>query len=333
MPTDRARIVNVAEMAEPGWRFVADALPGMLDWRFHDARPRNGIERAIRRPRLARYRAALGAALDARDGDVLLSHMPIMTAAVADMARRIGRRPRHMAVSFNFTELPHGARLDRMRRAFGHVDRFLVYSRAEQLLYPALFDLPADRFAFLHWPMDKPAAGPRPAFLPPLYAVAAGGEARDHATLLAAARMLPHVPLVIATRPGHVARETLPAHVTLLENLSGADFWSTVAHARISLVPLRDGETNCGHITLVGSQLLGSPIVATRSAGIADYVEDGVNASLVAPGDARALAGAIDTLWNDDERRVRHATTGKALAAQRSAPDAMIEEVRRFISG
>ena len=325
------RIVNVAELAAPGWRFVADEVPG--DWRFHNATPRNAVERLIRRPRLARYRAALAAAVQAHDTDVLLSHMPIMTAATADISRLLGRRPRHMAISFNFTDLPNGRRRTWMARALRRVERFLVYSRAEARLYPELFGLPPQRFHFLHWPMATPVAGPRPAFLPAEYAIAAGGEARDHATLIAAARLLPQVPLVIATRPGLVDRAALPPHVTLAENLAGPDFWAAVAHARLSLVPLRDERTNCGHITLVGSQLLGSPIVATRSAGIADYVEDGVNATLVPPHDPAALAVAIEALWSDGALRRRFTATGLALARSRSAPDAMVSEVRRFVAG
>ena len=59
------------------------------------------------------------------------------------------------------------------------------------------------------------------------------------------------------------------------------------------MLPLKSETTACGHITLVGAQLLGIPLVITRSKGVADYVEDGVTATLVAAGDAE-LASSGD---------------------------------------
>jgi glycosyltransferase involved in cell wall biosynthesis len=44
------------------------------------------------------------------------------------------------------------------------------------------------------------------------------------------------------------------------------------------------------------------PIVSTRVGGIPDLIDDGVHGLLVAPGDAQALAGAIDALLRDPAR-------------------------------
>lgn len=327
------RVVNVAELASPDWRFVADEIDRPdVDWRFHDSTPINAIERLIRRPRIARYRAAFAAARDARGADVLLSHLPVATAAVAQAARWMGASPRHLAISFNFTALPTGARLAYMRRALQRVDRFLVYSRAEQQLYPALFGLDPARFDFLHWPMaTPPAEGERPCDQP--YICAVGGEARDYATLIAAMRGLPDIVLIIVTRPGVVDAATLPANVRLLHNLPLASFWNVVRHSRISVVALRDQETNCGHITLVGSMLLGRAIVATRSSGIADYVSDGDTARLCDPGDADALRAAIAEVWHDGALRDRLGERGRSFAAAASDSRHMANYVARYLAG
>ncbi|MGH6780632.1 MAG: glycosyltransferase [Sphingomonadaceae bacterium] len=326
------RVVNVAELAQPGWRFMADEIDRPdIAWSFHSATPQNAIERLIRRPRIARYRAALVAAIDARQADVLISHMPIVSAVTASAMRLAGAKARHLAVSFNFTDLPAGRRLNYMRGALQGVDRFLVYSRAEQRLYPELFGLDPARFDFLHWPMEVP---PSDGALPPCagpYICAMGGEARDLATLAAAMRRLPHVPLVIVTRPGAIDANGLPSNVRLVHNLPLGAFWDVVRHARISVVPLRNGETNCGHITLVGSMLLGRAIVATRSAGIADYVEDGETARLCAPRDPDALAAAIDEVWTDASLRERLAERGRAFATEMCDGRRMADYVRRYL--
>lgn len=327
------QVVNVAELAAPGWRFVADEidLPG-IDWRFHSAAPRNLIERIVRKPRLARYRAALAAARDARRADVLMSHMPIMTATAARAMRLAKAKPPHLAISFNFTDLPHGARLRTMRDLLRDVDRFLVYSTAEQRLYAELFGIEPARIDFLHWPMATPetAAGPPP--VAGRYICAVGGEARDYGTLVGAMRALPDVPLVIVTRPGRVDQAALPANVRLLHNLPGPEFWAVVRHSVMSVVPLRDGETNCGHITLVGSMLLGRPIVATRSAGIADYVADGETARLCEPGDADAMAAAIGALWRDEALADRLGCAGQAFAERTSGGRRMADYVGRYLA-
>jgi glycosyltransferase involved in cell wall biosynthesis len=119
--------------------------------------------------------------------------------------------------------------------------------------------------------------------------------------------------------------------VTLLHNLPNARFWDVVRNSEMSVVPLRDGETNCGHITLVGSMLLGRAIVATRSDGIADYVEDGVTARLVPPGDADALAATIAGLWDDYGQRQRIADAGQAYAARVSDERHMVDYIRRYL--
>lgn len=46
----------------------------------------------------------------------------------------------------------------------------------------------------------------------------------------------------------------------------------------------------------------GTPVVATRSGGMAEYVEDGRNGALVEPGDPAALAVALDRVLGDSER-------------------------------
>jgi glycosyltransferase involved in cell wall biosynthesis len=59
------------------------------------------------------------------------------------------------------------------------------------------------------------------------------------------------------------------------------------------VLPLRSVETVCGHITLVGAQLLGLPLVVTRAIGIEDYVRDGENALLVSSGSVADVVAAL----------------------------------------
>lgn len=66
-----------------------------------------------------------------------------------------------------------------------------------------------------------------------------------------------------------------------------------------------------GVVTLK-AQAAGVPVVGFRAGGLPEAVADGVTGTLVEPGDAAALAGAIRTLMDDDGRRARYGAAGRA---------------------
>jgi glycosyltransferase involved in cell wall biosynthesis len=63
----------------------------------------------------------------------------------------------------------------------------------------------------------------------------------------------------------------------------------------------------------------GTPVVATDSGGIPEFVEDGETGVLVPPGDDAALAAALDRVLGDAGLRERLAEGGRAAAETRFA--------------
>src|SRR5207302_11119900 len=57
--------------------------------------------------------------------------------------------------------------------------------------------------------------------------------------------------------------------------------------------------------TVVEALAVGTPVIATRTGGVAEVVEDGRNGLLVPAGDAEALAAAVRRYFGDDELRAR----------------------------
>jgi glycosyltransferase involved in cell wall biosynthesis len=70
----------------------------------------------------------------------------------------------------------------------------------------------------------------------------------------------------------------------------------------------------------------GLPVVATRVGGAADVIEDGVTGLLVPPGDAAALAGAIEGLLRDPERRARMGALARRRAVELFSIEAVVEQ-------
>lgn len=314
-------LVNVTDLMGPDWRFLeGEAKDPRLSFDIVFGTPRNAVERAIRRPNVARWRGAVEAARAARaPGAILVSHLPRMSAA-ANLARAaLAPKTRHIAFSFNFTDAPEGRAAAYFRRALASVDRFVVYSRFERELYADRLGIDPARIDFLPWAMATPgydADAP-----PPVegdYLCAVGGEARDYGALFEAMRGAPDLRMVVIARPYSVAGLTAPPNVTVMTNVPLRTTWRIAKDSLAMAIPLRDGKTPCGHVTMVGAQRLGVPLVTTRSIGTADYVEDGRTALLVDPGDAEALGHALRRLAEDRALARMLADAARAEAETRS---------------
>ena len=305
MTLKSTQVLNVADLSRVGDEFVD--LPEGFHRRDFSGLPQNALERLIRRPKLSRYRAAWCAALTAKEG-AIISHLPRMTAAVSNACHSLGRSAPHLAFSFNFTDLPVGSDLERFKRALPHVDRFCVYSEYERELYPEYFGLDVDRFVRVNWTQHIPSVSPiSGARASGSYVSAIGGEGRDYAGLIEAAKMLPDIQFVIVARPGNVGPE-IPGNVELRYNIPADEAWRIAVDSSVVVVPLKSRFTCCGHITIVSAELLGLPVISTVSEATKEYTAD---ATLCEPGDTVALAGLIENAhrkWEnfraDAEKRV-----------------------------
>jgi glycosyltransferase involved in cell wall biosynthesis len=65
------------------------------------------------------------------------------------------------------------------------------------------------------------------------------------------------------------------------------------------------------------AQLIGMPCIATGVGGTATYIEHNISGIIVPPGDSYALAAAIKTTYEDDEKRILIAKKAKEIAAIR----------------
>ena len=77
---------------------------------------------------------------------------------------------------------------------------------------------------------------------------------------------------------------------------------SLFERANVVSVATHMNDHGSGMTTVLEAMSCGRPVVASRTPGMEDYVDDGVTGILVPPGDADALASAVDQLLDDPDR-------------------------------
>jgi len=100
-----------------------------------------------------------------------------------------------------------------------------------------------------------------------------------------------------------------------------------LACAAVSVMPsLNEALPN----VLLESMAAGAPVVSTRVGGTPEVVEDGVTGLLVPPGNAGALARAIDRVLSDPDLAVRLGQSGREFVRRRFSMDAMVRATERL---
>ena len=329
------RIVNLTEM-DPHWKWLEPAFPERHDWRWaHVSDQASTLGQWVpRRRTVTRIGAGWNAAghLDGPDA-VLVTHGP-RPAMYGSFAAEIRHRPRrHLAFSFNFTDLPKGLARGLMARAFRHVDRFVVFSSMERRLYAEYFDLPLARFDMLHWGVR---ASTVPADAQPIepgdYICAVGSQARDYAVLVDAMRRLPAIKFVLVATPQSIAGLAIPDNVRVHTNIPIAAAMNIIAFSRFMVLPLRNSEVPCGHVTLVSAMYLGKAILCTGSSGVSDYLKPEVNGRLMPPRDPAATAAMIQAMYDERGATETLGAAGRAFAFAHCTERNTVDYVKRYLA-
>jgi glycosyltransferase involved in cell wall biosynthesis len=311
-------VVYANDLDTQGGRWFEWEYAGVIRWEFFDASPQGWIEKHWRRPGLPRTRSCWQAVhMALRDrARLLITCGPGATLRCSSFLRMRGARVPLLAWGFNFASLPTGIKRRLMAQAFAHVDRFMVFSTIERQLYSDYFDVPVDRFEMIHWGVGRPeVAQPQTPIETGDYICAVGGNARDYRTLIEAMARLPQVPLVAVVRPENLAGLSVPPNVKVRVNAPVGEANHIIQHSRFMVLPLRDSDVPCGVVTLVSAMHLGVANLVTRSSGLDDYIEPGVNGLTYEARSAADLADQISRLWEDRRFCQALAQNGQNFAA------------------
>jgi glycosyltransferase involved in cell wall biosynthesis len=148
--------------------------------------------------------------------------------------------------------------------------------------------------------------------------LAVGTQGRDYRTLIAALGGT-GIPVTIVAGSLWVGADTrdlddLPANVATVTGLTFEDLRSRYERAAVVVVPLeRDLRYAGGVNAVLEGMAMGKAVVVSATPGISDYVEDGVTARVVPPGDPTRLRAVVADLLADSRQRSALGTRARAL--------------------
>lgn len=165
-------------------------------------------------------------------------------------------------------------------------ERWVVHARSERLV------LDSERLAFVPLCLNPPRKVFRDGDDGFLFM--GGRKWREPAVGMAA--------MVASGKPSRVITDFAPEGdwpgVDILrQKIPKSDYINVLERARAFLVPLRETPISHGHVDVITSILVGTPVLVTAGASCDDYVEHGVNGLLVKDNSVEAWTDAIHEAW------------------------------------
>ena len=121
--------------------------------------------------------------------------------------------------------------------------------------------------------------------------------------------------------------------VLLLGPIPNCDLPPYFRTARVVIVPSLTEATWAEQVGMVSIQSMacGTPVVATRSGSVSEFIEDGVSGVLVPERNPEALAGAVLRLLHDDRVRQSLASSGRLYAERRYDAPRNVRRVQKIL--
>lgn len=290
--------------------------------------------------RLSPLPAPLGVAVHIRPSDWGLSgirkavYLVTSSARVAWAARRVPVlvlvtvgwelplirlfRPRRRLVVVDWL-MPSHRWLDRLK-LIGRVDEFVVIRRADVNTLERRFGVSPNRCRFVHFPAPTVVQN-GDSHSADGYIYSAGWAHRDWATLLAALTET-GARAVLSTRQTLAA----PPWVRCCPLLSPEEGRAYLRDCRAVAISMVDTTLPSGPLVLLDAMAHGKAVIVTDVGGTRDYVTDGLDALVVPPKDASAMALAIRRLDSDPDLVARLGSAAQDRAASLS-PDQFWQSV------
>jgi len=206
-----------------------------------------------------------------------------------------------------------------------YIDKLICFSSSECDYYKKLFGI--DRFVYV--PLGIEAMDiDKSEVSDDGYLFSTGRSNRDYKFLIEA--------MVGSKRHLHIAcgqwqyEGDLPHNVELLHKCYGKDMAREMSHCHCVVIPLKDLNISAGQLVILQAMQLGKPIIVTRSKGVVDYIEDGVN-GLLMDNTKESLMACLDRL-EDKEIYNKLATANNLRFSKQHTLTAMARNIYKIIN-
>lgn len=186
--------------------------------------------------------------------------------------------------------------------AFSSVDLIVVSSTGEIEMYSGNNRLNISREKLKYIPFHTNITTPRKINNNENYILSAGKAGRDYALLINAVRNM-DVAVKIVSDGDSVAGITIPENVRLYINIPYSEYMKLLEKCTFVVVPLKDLPMSIGQVVILEAMALGKAVIATRTIGTVDYIQNFHNGLLIEHNDPRELKEAISLLMGDDVLR------------------------------
>ncbi|NEP63054.1 MAG: glycosyltransferase family 4 protein [Symploca sp. SIO2G7] len=226
-------------------------------------------------------------------------------------------RPKIILLKFIYIQR-HNKLYERLRYIFWSwgltsVDLVICYSLAESERYPNYFNSDQNKFVFVPFGVDPSKVEKfRVTNAEEKYILAAGYSNRDYRTFLCAVSSV-EMPVVVITKKYKLDGCKIPNHVQVFYDIYGEEYYHKLQNAAFVVVPTGDPTVSAGQLVALEAMYFGKPVIATKSQGIVDYIEDGCSGLLVAPGNVESMRKAILEFKNNPNRTRNIGVTGEAV--------------------
>ena len=330
----------VAELGRPDRRELlrrelADEGPrGLL---FEESLNADMLDGGDRR-RLRRYLGQVLAAYRRRRGyDAVLTWGEPLSLLFALLLKLTGARTRHLALMYWVS--PPGKAL-MLRAVHSHIDQIITWSSVQREVAIDRLGIPSTKIALVRHPVDQRFW--RPMGTAGDAICAAGNEMRDYATLIAAMSGLTiRCEIAVRNDPSCTSRrlttiDAILANGALPDNVAVGSYpypelRALYARSRFVVIPLLPTDTDNGIRVALEAMAMGKAVICSRTRGQVDVIEEGKTGLFVPPRDPRALAKAIQYLWDHPDVADRMGTAGRQHIEQRHTLDQFVESVKGIV--
>lgn len=261
--------------------------------------------------------------------DAIFSNGENVSIPLALLFKSVRRRPGHVLIGHHLSP-PKKKRL--LRALHSQMDAVFLYAATQEEYAVKTLGIPAAKLYLIPFHADHHFYRPIPAETRNMIC-SAGLEWRDYLTLLEAVKGLDVEVRLAAASPwskhkNETENRELPANVSA-RRYEYHQLRDLYAAARFVVVPLYENDFQAGVTTILEAMAMGKAVIATRTTGQQDVIEDGHNGIYVPPGDPGAMRTAIERLLKDPEEAARLGANARRTIEERMSLELWAETIGR----